>query len=512
MKALLVYPRKGSNLISWDIVLGLMGRRAVMAPLGLLTVASLLPADWEKRFIDMNVGDVADEDLGAADIVLIGANLGQRDSARDLVRRCRSLGVRTVVGGPLFTFVPQDFPEADHIILREAELNLPPFLEDLERGQPRRVYESDGTWADIRRSPIPDWRLINPADYAILGLQVTRGCPHFCEFCSVTSFLGRALRTKTGAQVAAELEALHDIGWRDEVFVVDDNFIADRDFVKREILPAFIDFQTRRKYPFLFRTQIPLSLADDRDLLDLMAEAGFNYVVIGIESPAAAGLRNIGKTMNAGRDMKADIRTIQARGFSVEGSFIVGLDGESAAVASEIVDFVRDSGLLLLRVYPLHAFEGTALYKRLEREGRVLPHNYARKVAIPQNIKYERGSREVLRDCVEVMDAVYAPGPFYERAGRFLSAARSAPRSARRADLKRVRSVLRILRTLGVKDKGRIRFWKLLLKTLFRRRELLPQFIQASFLAYGFMEYYVRGADLSPGLQPAEKGVERPPS
>lgn len=488
MRALLVSPGRAAFPSRWGALPRFLGVPALMPPLGLLTVASLLPAGWSKRLIDLDVRGLADEDLRSADLVLVSANDTQRRSARDVLRRCRALGVRTVGGGPLFTFAARSFPELDHVIAREAETNLPPFLADLASGRARSRYDSEDGWADLTRSPVPDWSLIDPRDYSCLSLQTTRGCPHRCTFCSVTSFLGREIRTKSAEQVGAELEALYAAGWRKDVFLVDDNFIADPDRTRRVLLPALTAFQSRRNRPFRFRAQVTLDLADDPGLLDRLVEAGFVQVFIGLESPSAAALRGLGKGWNARRDMKAAVGRIQSRGLRVIGGFMIGLEEEPPSAAADIIRFIEDSGLIEPHIAPLRAIEGTALYDRLSREGRVVPDDEAKDWRF-NNITFPATDPDkIARDRDAILRAVYAPRAFYARAARFLAWAGTAPRTRRWSGDGAARTALRVLWLLGVRDPGRARFWTLLGRAILRRRGLVQPFVETALQARAALE------------------------
>jgi radical SAM superfamily enzyme YgiQ (UPF0313 family) len=241
MRILLVNPDTPVTFWSLKHALKFMGRKAVLPPLGLLTVAAMLPEPWEKRLVDLSGADLDDQDIRWADYVFIGGMHVQRASARSVIDRCHALGAKVVAGGPMATAAPEEFDDVDHLILNEAEVTLPPFLRDLATGTPQHVYQSD-QWADMHETPVPLWELADVNQYAMLGVQYSRGCPFDCDFCDVTVLFGRQMRTKTTDDVLRELDRLHALGWRREVFFVDDNFIGNRQRLKQEVLPAIIEW------------------------------------------------------------------------------------------------------------------------------------------------------------------------------------------------------------------------------------------------------------------------------
>ncbi|HEY6871952.1 MAG TPA: radical SAM protein, partial [Geobacteraceae bacterium] len=371
MKILLVYPHYPDTFWSFRHALKFIGRKASFPPLGLLTVAAMLPGEWEKRLVDMNVRALSDEDLAWADCVFISAMTIQRQSAREVIARCRRLGVKTVAGGPLFTACHEDFPDVDHMVLNEAELTLPPFLDDLLRGEPRHLY-TDERRADLRETPIPLWDLADVRQYAAMNIQYSRGCPFDCEFCDITGLFGRTPRTKELTQLIAELESLYARGWRGAIFFVDDNFIGDRKKLKREVLPAMIDWMERKGRPFYFYTEASIDLADDGHLMELMVRAGFEEVFVGIETPHEDGLAESGKVQNRNRDLLASVRRLQQAGLQVHGGFIVGFDSDPPSIFERQIRFIQESGIVTAMVGVLSVLRGTKLYQRLSREGRLL--------------------------------------------------------------------------------------------------------------------------------------------
>ncbi|MEK7671515.1 MAG: radical SAM protein, partial [Bacteroidota bacterium] len=284
MNILLAFPSFPDTFWGFRHALKFISKKAVNPPLGLLTVAAMLPAEWQKKLVDLNVSPLKDRDIEWAEYVFISAMSIQKESAREINERCNALGTKVVAGGPLFTAEHEEFEGVDHFVLNEAELTLPDFLEDLKNGQAKHIYASS-EWADITTMPVPLWTLMDPKHYASMNIQYSRGCPFDCEFCDITVLYGRRPRTKTKEQVVAELESLYALGWRSGVFFVDDNFIGNKLKLKKEILPAIIGWMEKRKHPFSLNTEASINLADDEELMRLMAQAGFDRVFIGIESP-----------------------------------------------------------------------------------------------------------------------------------------------------------------------------------------------------------------------------------
>ena len=318
MKILLVYPEFPDTFWSFKHALKFVRKRAALPPLGLLTVAAMLPPGWEKRLIDLNVVRLRDADLAWADLVMVSGMIAQRDSARALIARCKAAGKTVVAGGPLFTSEHAGFPDVDHFILNEAEVTLPEFLIDFAAGHARRLYTTT-TLPGLLETPVPLWHLADLRRYGSMSLQYSRGCPFDCEFCDVTATFGHRSRTKSAVQVIAELDALAAAGWRGPVFFVDDNFIGNKRKLREELLPALVKWQAGRRRQLTFYTEASINLADDEELTREMVAAGFDAVFIGIETPDEAGLAECNKRQNRGRDMLADVKRLQRAGLEVQG-------------------------------------------------------------------------------------------------------------------------------------------------------------------------------------------------
>jgi len=370
LKILLVYPEFPDTFWSFKHALKFIRKKAGAPPLGLLTVAAMLPPAWEKRLVDLNVTSLTDKDLAWADYVFVSAMIVQRESAQAVIERCKAIGVKVVAGGPLFTMEHEQFPDVDHFVLNEAEETLAPFVRDLLAGQARRVYSSD-EFPDIHQTPIPLWELANLKHYDTISIQFSRGCPFNCDFCNVTSLLGHYPRTKTAAQIIAELNTIYALGWRKSIFFVDDNFIGNKKQIKFEVLPALIEWR-KGKTGMPFSTEASINLADDPELMKLMVEAGFDTVFVGIETPNEDSLTECSKSQNKGRDLVESVKQLQRAGLQVQGGFIVGFDHDSPSIFQQQIDFIQKSGIVTAMVGLLQAPLGTRLYERLQKEGRLL--------------------------------------------------------------------------------------------------------------------------------------------
>ena len=483
MKILLVYPEFPDTFWSFKHALTFVGKRAALPPLGLLTVAAMLPPEWSLRLVDTNVRGLTDKDLAWADCVFISAMIVQRESARRIVARCKQAGLRVVAGGPLFNSEHEQFESVDHFILNEAELTLPSFLEDLAQGHPKRLYSSS-EFADLRETPMPLWRLLDLKRYATMGIQFSRGCPFNCDFCNVTALLGHRVRMKTSAQIIAELDGLYAMGWRGEVFFVDDNFIGNKQFVKTDLLPALIAWR-KNKTGNVFFTEASINLADDQPLMDLMVEAGFNKVFIGIETPDEHCLAECRKVQNGNRDLIEDVKRIQRAGLQVQGGFIVGFDHDRPSIFQRQIDFIQKSGIVTAMVGLLQAPAGTRLYARMEKEGRLRSETSGDNVDGTTNI-VPAMSMETLKDGYrKILDHIYSPEHYYRRLRTFLSEYRpSAVRG--RFQFAYVLALFRSFYWLGIVGKERVHYWKLLLWTQFRRPRLLPDAITLAIYGHHF--------------------------
>ncbi len=483
MKVLLLYPEFPDTFWSFKHALKFIRKKASLPPLGLLTVAAMLPQEWGKRLVDVNVRKLREQDLAWADIVFISGMIAQRDSAHELIARCRAAGKIVVAGGPLFSIEHEQFPMVDHFVLNEAEGTLPKFLRDFERGCAKRVYTSS-EFPDIRQTPAPLWELADLRRYASMSVQFSRGCPFDCEFCNVTAMFGHRPRTKTTAQVIAELDGLNRLGWRGTVFFVDDNFIGNQRALKEELLPALIQWQkSHRGIPFY--TEASINLADDEELMRLMVEAGFNQVFVGIETPEEAGLAECNKRQNQKRDMVADVKRIHRAGLQVQGGFIVGFDSDTSTIFQRQIDFIQKSGIVTAMVGLLQALPGTKLHQRLSRQGRLIGHTTGNNGDGTTNF-IPRMNRATLREGYKnLVGYIYEPGPYYQRVRTFLREYRP-PKIAGSLRWQYLLAFGRASVHLGVFGRERIHYWRLLFWTFFRRPSLVPLAVTLSIYGHHF--------------------------
>jgi radical SAM superfamily enzyme YgiQ (UPF0313 family) len=481
VKILFVYPEFPDTFWSFKHALKFIRKKAGAPPLGLLTVAAMLPFEWEKRLIDLNVMDLKDEDLKWADYVFISAMVVQRESARAVIHRCKSGSVKVVAGGPLFTMEYEKFADVDHFVLNEAEETLMPFLQDLAQGQARRVYSSD-KFPDIRQTPVPLWHLANLKHYDTISVQFSRGCPFNCDFCNVTTLLGHRPRTKTAEQIIAELDSLYALGWRKSIFFVDDNFIGNKKHIKTEVLPALIEWR-KGKTGMSFSTEASINLADDPGLVKLMAAAGFNTVFVGIETPNEDSLTECSKSQNKGRDLVENVKQLQRAGIQVQGGFIVGFDNDSLSIFQQQIDFIQKSGIVTAMVGLLQAPFGTRLYERMQKEGRLVDEFSGDNVDGSTNIIPKMGLAPLRKGYREIVSHIYAPRHYYERVLTFL---REYQPSKIKVHLEPqyILALLRSMYQLGIRGVERIQYWRLFFWTLLRRPRLFP--LAITFAIYGF--------------------------
>jgi radical SAM superfamily enzyme YgiQ (UPF0313 family) len=481
MNALLVYPEFPDTFWSFKHALKFIRKKAGAPPLGLLTIAALLPQEWELKLVDTNAEPLTDAHLRWADLVFLSGMVVQRSSARKIIARCQEAGLRVVAGGPLFTCEPQSFTQVDHMVLDEAELTLPQFLSDLQRGNPQPVYRA-ASYPDLHTTPIPLWRLVKMNRYDTMPLQFSRGCPFNCDFCNITALFGHRPRTKSSAQIIAELDSLYALGWRGNVFFVDDNFIGNKKQIKEDLLPALIEWRTgKRGLPF--QTEVSINLADDEELLGLMYAAGFTAVFVGIETPNEASLEECSKKQNRGRDLVESVRRIQRAGMEVQGGFIVGFDSDSPSIFQQQIDFIQKSGIVTAMVGLLQAPYGTHLYRRLAKEGRLLREISGDNMDGSTNIIPQMGLQNLKAGYRRVLDHIYAPEHYYARVKTFLQEVRPAKIHAPLQFLYLL-AFFRSIYQLGIRGVERGHYWRLMFWTLFHRPKLFP--LAVTMAIYGF--------------------------
>ena len=487
MKILLVYPEFPDTFWSFKYALNFIRKKASSPPLGLLTIASMLPAEWEKKLVDMNVQRLKDKDLAWADFVFISAMTVQRESVKKVIHRCNETGVKVVAGGPLFTMESEGFEGVDHFVLNEAEITLVEFLKDLGAERPQKKYITD-KYADMHKTPPPMWNLINFKDYATMAMQYSRGCPFNCDFCNITALLGRRMRVKTSAQIITELDMLYKSGWRSGIFFVDDNFIGNKQVLKKDLLPALIEWR-KDKSGIYFHTEASINLADDSELMELMVKAGFNQVFIGIETPDESNLKECSKRQNLNRDMVADVRKIQRAGMQVQGGFIVGFDHDTPATFQHLIDFIQKSGIATAMVGILQAPIGTMLYERMRKAGRLTKNISGDNVDGSTNIITRMNIDKLKERYRKLLRQIYSPELYYQRVKILLQEYHRKKIKPHINFDKIWRNLIALIRSifqLGIFGKERKHYWELFFWTLFNKPSMFPLAITYSIFGFHF--------------------------
>jgi len=483
MKALLVYPQFPTTFWGFDHALSFISKKATQPPLGLLTVAAMLPEGWERRLVDMNVSALKNKDLEWADVVFISAMSIQKKSTSEVIARCRKAGVRTVAGGPLFTTDYDAFSDVDHLVLNEAEITLPMFLEDFQKGDAGRIYASK-EFADIRQTPAPQLDLADFKRYVQMSIQYSRGCPFDCEFCDISVLYGRKVRTKSAQQIVKELDSLYRSGWRGDVFFVDDNFIGNATKLKREILPVIIGWMKKTGQPFTFQTQASINLADDEELLQMMVLAGFDSVFVGIETTNEDSLVECGKFQNTSRDLAECVKAIQKAGLHVTAGFILGFDHDPPSIFENISAFIRRTEIIAPMIGLLNAPRHTRLHRRLQEEGRLLKEATGDNTDMSMNFVPAMDSATLIAGYKKLVQSVFSPGIYYERVIRYLRRYRPPQRRPSRITFSHVGALVKSMLRLGVLGKERVYYWKLFFWTLLTRPSLFP--LAVTFAIYGY--------------------------
>jgi radical SAM superfamily enzyme YgiQ (UPF0313 family) len=468
---------------SFKHALKFVSKKASFPPLGLLTVAAMLPQNWDKKLIDMNVNLLTDEDILWADYVFISAMSIQSESANQVIEQCKRLNAKIAAGGPLFTSSPERYQNIDHLILNEAEITLPQFISDLREGKPKQKYTSE-EWAEITSTPLPLWNLLPIKNYTSMNLQYSRGCPYDCDFCDITVLYGRKPRTKTKEQVIAELDALYFTGWRGPVFFVDDNFIGNKVKLKKEILPVIVEWNERRKNPFYFNTEVSINLADDDKLMKLMVKAGFEAVFIGIESPNEQSLIECNKIQNKNRDLISSVRKIQNSGLEVQAGFIVGFDNDPPSIFDKLTNFIQESGIVTAMVGLLNAPKGTKLQKRLLNEGRLLNDFTGNNTDFSINFIPKMNPKVLLDGYKKILSTIYSPKYYYERVMRFMKDFEPNKKKVFHINPNYILALFKSIFKLGVIGEERIYYWKLFFWSLFLKPRLFS--LAILFTIYGF--------------------------
>ena len=412
MRALLVNPAFPDSYWSGRFALPFARRKSLLPPLGLITIAAMLPERWTLRLVDLDTEPLTDEDLKWADVVMLTGMLVQRPSLHEVLRRCRVLGIRTVVGGPYATAVPQELDGADHVMVGEGEEMVPVLAADLEAGRAHHLYK-EAAKPDLSRAPLPRFDLLRPGAYHQMSLQYSRGCPFSCEFCDIIVMYGRKPRTKTAPQVIAELEAIRRTGFTGDVFFVDDNFIGNKKLVK-ELLPEIAAWRDRRQPPLEFYTEASVNLADDPQLVDLMTRAGFTAVFMGIETPSPEALKETRKLQNLRRNLVEQVHGLLDRGLDIWAGFILGFDNDGPDSFDQMIQFIQSAAIPYSMVGMLSALPHTPLYARLEKEGRLRPDLVGDQFGLT-NVVTRMPASQMLSGYRRVLETVYNPEVYFQR-------------------------------------------------------------------------------------------------
>ena len=495
MRTLFIYPEFPKTFWSYEKILELVNRKVLLPPLGMVTVAALLPQEWEMKLVDRNVREVTDAEWNWAELVIVSGMIVQKDDMAVQIGRAKQRGLPVAVGGPFASSTP-DAPEldqADFKILDEGEITLPLFLEALERGETSGRFTAEGDKPDVTATPIPRFDLLQLDAYDSMSVQFSRGCPFNCEFCDIIVLYGRKPRTKSPEQLVGELQSLYDLGWRRSIFLVDDNFIGNKRNAKL-LLPEIRTWQEERGYPFSFATEASVDLADDEEMMRMMHDARFESVFLGIETPDESSLETARKVQNTRNPLDAAVDRITANGIRVMAGFIIGFDGEKDGAGNRIVDFVTRTGIPAAMMGMLQALPKTALWARLEKEGRLIQGEDAAKGVNQTNLlnfKPTRPIRDIANEYVEAFCALYEPNAYMDRVYSYYLKM-GAPRwkaSAKLPTWTDIRALSIVIWRQGVKRDTRGRFWKYLVGMARQNPALLEQFLVVLAHNEHFLEY-----------------------
>jgi radical SAM superfamily enzyme YgiQ (UPF0313 family) len=485
-RALLVYPEIPPTYWGFNYALPFLGTKSSNPPLGLITVAALLPEDYDVTLVDMNVRPLGEDDVSRADVIFCSSMIIQRNSLDKVIELCRKCGKPLVAGGPYPTTSHEQIEGVTHFVLNEAEITLPHFLEDFRRGRARRIY-ADRTRPDIATTPPPRFDLLDLKAYSAMALQYSRGCPHHCEFCDITELFGRFPRTKTPGQFINEMEHLHATGYRGSLFVVDDNFIGNRKNV-RELLPEVARWQKMWGYPFSLFTEATVNLGEDQALMDMMVNAGFNMVFLGIETPVSDTLVAVHKQHNVKSDMQACVRRIQNSGLEVSSGFIVGFDDDPPDIFDRQIRFIQDAGIPSAMVGLLTAVPGTDLYRRLESENRLTGDSSGNNTFdFRLNFLPRMDTDRLLEGYKRVISEIYRPKRYFERCLSYLKTLQPHPHYARKI---RIREVRAFVLSLLIQTFSRYgwHYWRFLLRAFLMKPRLLAESVTMAIKGHHFFK------------------------
>jgi radical SAM superfamily enzyme YgiQ (UPF0313 family) len=460
-----------------------------MPPLGLLTVASMLPKEWEKRLIDMNITQLTDSDLEWADYVFVSAMVIQRQGVKELIERCKKAGKKLVAGGPLFTSEPENFDEIDYLVLNEGEITLPQFLADIQNGIPKHIYTTTQR-PDLNDTPYPSWELIKMKKYSTMIIQLSRGCPYDCEFCDIITLFGRFPRMKSKERIIGELDALYQAGWKGGVTLADDNFISNKKQLKKDILPAITEWMKIHKYPFSFMAEVSVNLADDEEMMRMLIQAGVDILFVGIETPNEQSLAECNKIPNKGRDLLAAAKKMQRFGFVVDGGFILGFDNDDESIFFRLVKFIQQSGIVTAMVGLLNAPRGSKLYERLHGEGRLLLDEdiVGNNTAYSTNIIPKMKTEPLINGYKSVLEGLYSAKAYYTRVKEFFNNYKPPKRKPTSFHFYYIKALVKSFLKIGVLKRERYYFWNLIFWALLRKPRVFPLALRYAIYRIHFAE------------------------
>ena len=482
MNALLIYPEWPDTYWSFKHALPFEGKRSLYPPLGLMTVASMFPPHWKKRLVDTNIRPLTEADLQWADVAMLSGMLIHKPELLQILGRCRKRGLRTVIGGPVTSSVSELPQHADHVVKGEAEELISELCAALENGTAKPLYEA-AQRPGLHLTPLPDISLINLNYYSAMAIQYSRGCPFNCEFCDIIEIYGRKPRTKSPAQVIAELEQLRERKWRGSVFIVDDNFIGNKKMVK-EMLPELAGWNNRLSHPFTFYTEASMNLSDDLELLQMMKNARFTRVFLGIETPIEESLILAQKQQNTRRGLLESVQRIQRFGMEVMAGFIVGFDSDPEEIFDKQVEFIQASAIPLAMVGMLIALPGTQLYRRLLKEGRIVEEGSDDNMDVNLNFIPKMNPEKLVAGYRSILRRIYQPEAYYDRVRRFLSQFPPAHRSTPR--LTDHKALLRSMLQQGLLGHSRWSYWKFFLAAATRYRHTFDRAITLAIMGHHF--------------------------
>jgi len=467
MNVLLIYPLFPKSFWSFEKTLALLDRKAMLPPLGLVTVAAILPQEWNFKLVDRNIRQITAAEWAWADLVILSAMIVQKEDLLAQIQEAKGRGKRVAVGGPYPTALPQEVTDvgADYLILDEGEITLPLFIDAISRGESSGIFRSGGEKPDVTNTPIPRFDLLEFDAYAEMSVQFSRGCPFQCEFCDIIVLYGRKPRTKSPAQLLAELDYLYELGWRRSIFMVDDNFIGNKRNVKlflKELQPWMV----AHEYPFSFATEASVDLAQDQELMDAMVRCNFGSVFLGIETPDEESLAFTQKFQNTRDSLSEAVYKITRSGLRVMAGFIIGFDGEKSGAGARIVKFVEQTSIPTALFSMLQALPDTALWHRLAKENRLRSKSANINQTTLMNFVPTRPLAEIASEYVEAFWELYEPSRFLDRAYRHYRILGEAtyPKKGKGAKKTLNWKVLRALLTIcwrqGVLRNTRWQFWR----------------------------------------------------